>query len=1036
MRALALCSTRPILSARGADMPDPTTACQNPRRSRAGARAVVAMGLLSWLVLAAPTLARASDDRDLSDFEHTRWSAREGFPGQVTAMAQTADGFLWLATGQSLYRFDGLSLEHYRPADGNVFPRVSALAAHPDGSLWVGLRQGGLVRVSAGQTRSFGPGQGVPPGIPYALAVDATGAVLAAVDGQLVSGDERGWRRAALEGNSANPGIRSVFVDQTGGAWAGGARLWHRPPGQTRFSLSSVDTRGILAIAQAPDGRIWAADAASPHVRPITNGSAAPALNQGLQHLASTMAFGTDGGLWLGTPGEGVLFAATPDHAPESRMRRFSGAQGLSGDVVGSALRDREGTLWFGTNAGLDRFRQADLVRAGFPSGAYNFALAIDGDGAVWAGSSNRPAKRLRNRSLATSAVPSPVTVAHAGRDGRVWLAGPHGIWRSDGEHVERLLDLPDGVPAQANVRALVEDGAGDLWASINFRGLFRWHNGAWERQPAHGPLPHHGEPVRAVVDSSGSPWFGYRDNLLVNVGPEGTRSWGVADGLSVGHVTAILFTDSHRWIGGSLGLSLFDGETFIPVSFANDFRVSGLHGLVETVTGELWLHGNEGVIRIDAEQMARFLNDPSYRVQPRTLRPLDHLADDSRQLRPLPTAVTDTEGMVWLATSDGVRRVDPRRVVDGEAPPPAQVVSIRGDDHPAVPAHNAILPPLTRRVVVSYTAPGLKYPEILRFRYRLAGEEQTWHESGAAREASYQGLRPGQYRFEVASAYGDGRWTEPTTTMFSIRPALHQTRGFIAACIVAGLLALWLAYQYRMGRLAADVRARIEERHSERERIARELHDTLLQSVQGLILRFQAASDILPPDAPARRHLEAALEQADQVMTEGRDRVTGLRLHEPQDGELLPALAAIGHELADEHGVDFRTMTQGTMGPLDPQVRAELFRIGREALINAFRHAEATAVELEINGDRQGLQLRVRDDGIGIPATILRRQARRGHWGLAGMRERADRIGAKFELWSRENSGTEIEIRLRWAANDSLHAPLSRWRRWMKAGR
>lgn len=991
----------------------------------------VALSVCVWLLML-PSLGVAVDDRAISDFEHTRWTREDGFPGQVSAIAQTRDGYLWLASGQSLYRFDGKVLERYRTADGNTLPMVSALVAHPDGSLWVGLRHGGVVRLVQGQSTRFGVAQGIPSGIPHDMVVDRAGQVIVAVADQLVTGGVGGFRAVALDGATGNPGLRSLLVDRTGGVWVGGTRLWHRAPGQARFMPSRAGAEGVVALAEAPDGRIWVAESAPSRVRALV-GDVQARVSGTLPSAPTALAFDRDGGLWVGTTGDGVRYAPAPGGDDDIRPSPFTVTNGLSGDVVARVVRDREGNLWLGTNAGLDRFRQSDLVKVGFPSGAHNFALVIDGQNAVWAGSMNRNAMRLSGQQLATTTVPYPVTVAHRRPDGQVWLAGPGGFWRSNGSRVERVMGLPEGIAPPAVVRAIVEDRDGTVWASINDHGLYRWRDGMWSRQPTIGTLPSQRMPVRAERGRDGGVWFGYRDNLLVGVQDGRIRAWGPREGLDVGHVTALLVTDTRFWVGGSKGLSLFDGKRFVPLRLADGYRISGVHGLVETVTGELWLHGNDGVLRLDAEQIARFIRNPQTRLTPRSLWALEPLADDVRQLRPLPTAVAGADGNVWLATSLGVRRVDPRRVAMAEVPPPAHVVSLRADDGPLQPVVGARLPEMTRRVVVAYTSTGLKAPEAVRFRYRIRGVDGAWHDAGAAREATYVGLPPGRFEFELSAAYGDGAWGTPTVASFEILPAFHQTRTFIALCALLLVAMLWLAHRMRVRYLANALRTQLDVRHRERTRIARELHDTLLQSVQGLILRFQAAANRLPPDAPERDVIERALVSADQVIAEGRDRVTELRLGERTPGELIPALESVGNEMAGLHGARFSVIVQDAPPPLPAAVEEELFHITREALINAFRHANARVVSLQLEHDHALITLRVRDDGVGLPPSVMQERSLTGHWGLIGMRERAERIGAALEIRSSAGAGTDVEVKLRLHTLPGRADGNARWRRWFK---
>jgi signal transduction histidine kinase len=342
-------------------------------------------------------------------------------------------------------------------------------------------------------------------------------------------------------------------------------------------------------------------------------------------------------------------------------------------------------------------------------------------------------------------------------------------------------------------------------------------------------------------------------------------------------------------------------------------------------------------------------------------------------------------------------------------------------------------LPKRTDSLQIDYAALSLSVPQRIRYRYKLEGLDRDWQDPGQRREAIYTNLDPGQYRFRVIAANDDGVWNEVGATLdFDIAPAFTQTYWFIALCALTAGTLLFVAYFLRMRNVAARIKGRLEERISERERIARELHDTLLQGVQGVILRFQAAMDRIPEHEPARQALAKALDRADDVLVEGRDRVNDLRSTAAPAVDLPTVVEQAGEEFARDYPAQFRMTVTGTPRALHPVVRDEVYAIVREALANAFRHAQASHIEVEIVYDRRELRLHVRDDGRGIDGTILAAGGRREHWGLIGMRERARQIRAHFQLWSRPGAGAEIELRIPAVLAYRTRAREPGWRGWL----
>ena len=438
------------------------------------------------------------------------------------------------------------------------------------------------------------------------------------------------------------------------------------------------------------------------------------------------------------------------------------------------------------------------------------------------------------------------------------------------------------------------------------------------------------------------------------------------------------------------------------------------------------------GVIHIPAGQLALAQEDASYQVKHDLFDFLDGLPGTPAQFRPIPSAVLGSDGRIWLATTSGVVSVEPNRIQRNPLPAPVSIRQLKANGNSYASWETPTLQPHTESVQIDYTGLSLSIPERVRFRYRLEGVDNDWQEAGGRREAFYTRLGPGKYRFQVIAANNDGIWNEEGDSLeFSIAPAFYQTSWVVILCVAAFLLLLYLLYMLRLKQLASHIRSRLHERHLERERIARELHDTLLQGIQGLILRFQAVTESIPVQEPARAAMERALDRADQVLVEGRDRVLELRAASTYSGDLEQVFTQLGEDLRQDQAVAFRVSSQGAPQSLDPIVRDEIFRIGREALFNACRHANASLIEVEILQNRDELRLRFLDDGRGVDAKVMEAGGKPGHWGFSGMRERAERIGGRLSIWSRSGSGTEVELRLPAASAYRPCLKQSRWKWW-----
>lgn len=994
----------------------------------------VALALAGWAALMGAAWATDTRDRAIGQFYHTAWTVREGAPGQVTALAQTADGYLWLGTQTGLYRFDGVHFERYRPRTGGDFPAstVASLYAPPDGGLWVGFRYGFASFVEGDKATHYGASSGLPTATIYAIAGTPDGRLWGATFNGLVELRGNRWTLVGAEMGLPGNRARNLTVDREGRLWvASDVALGWLPPGGDHFVVATRDVGKINRIAEAPDGAVWVADV-DRGVLPAWSGTSDPAeAGPTLRLSSSGLLFDRDGALWVPTLGEGMRRVPRVDALARQLIdtegtaaQRFVERDGLTSDYITAVIQDREGNIWVGGSRGLDRFRASRLLPAPTPSGATDFAIVPAAAGGIWIGTKNRPLMHVRALGATTVAFPQAITAA--ARDAQTtWLGGPNGVWTMDGDTPRQFATLP--VEDFTGVQAIVGDGHGGVWVSINRPGVYHYSQGGWHREllPAVANDP---SPLVLVRDRVSRLWMGFaRDTIIVRDEAGRDTVLGARDGLDVGNVTALLPDGDTMWVGGERGINLVEGGHVNPLPLQMDVR--GVSGLVRDRNGDYWANASQGIVRMLGSDVAHARRDRDFRVPVTLFDSLDGLPGTPAQFRPLPTAVAADDGRLWFATTSGVVSIDPEDVPRNTLPPPVTIRGIATDMGWFTATGRVRLPAKTERLRIVYTATSLSMPERVRFRYRMDGIDTRWRDAGTDREAVYTDPPPGHYVFRVTAANEDGVWNEQGATLgIDVAPAFYQTAWF--AVIVAVLFAavIWLLVLMRMRRIEAQLRERLHERHAERERIARELHDTLLQSIQGLMMRFQAVANRVAQGDPLRTSMEKALDRAEMAIVEARDRVRDLRDHLGDAVPLDVGLVELARAYAEEHAVPVVVDAPPLWRGMDPLARDELYGIAREAVHNAVAHAEASRIDVSLHRDGTEVVLRIYDDGRGIEPDILA-AGRPGHWGLRGMQERAENIGGNASITSEPGGGTHVVIRV----------PLARvmpvpawWRRWL----
>lgn len=995
-----------------------------------------------FMLLSSASAFALDRDRTISQLSHRAWTARDGAPSQITALAQTTDGYLWIGTTHGLFRFDGIHFELYQPQTGEPFQSIDifSLLAVPDDGLWIGYRFGGISFLKDGRVVNYAERDGLPPGRVARIARDRDGVIWAGVQTGLARFQGGRWKTVGEDWGFTGKPVLGVFVDRQGTLWVGGGgTVNYLPPGTRKFLPTGEQVGEVPQIVDGPGGTVWMTDVNHTSVRQVQMASdRRPSIGPNILDGSLGFLFDREDSLWV-TTGEGLLRVRFPERLAGQRVVRrdkgvevFNVKSGLTADFGWPILEDREGNIWVGSSAGLDQFRDIPLLPVPFYVRDSQFALTAGDEGDVWTGNIGRRTTRIHSGTWEIETLPMFTGAGLHGSSDELWLQEKTGILRLQAGHQQRIA-WPKAVHLAQNYSwPMAMDRSGALWVSIDLAGIFRWDGSSWTHfntPPDFANLV----PLSASTDSIGRIWFGYGGGTVALIDGERMQTFTRQNGITVGSVKAISGDARTLWIGGELGLAVFDGTHFRPIHTAGEDALGGISGIVETADGALWLGTARGVIHIPPAEIKRALEEPAYGVDYELFDDRDGLPGIIQQGRPFPTAVQATDGRLWFATTGGVATLDPKRFFRNQAPPPVSIRSILADGKTYWPSGPLDLPPRTANLQIDYTALSLAVPERARFRYRLDGLDTAWHDAGTRRQAFYTNLSPRRYRFRVQACNDAGVWNEAGATVdFSIRPTFYQTTWFLILCGLGIATALLMVYLIRLRRMTAIFQGRLEERLDERERIARELHDTLLQSVQGLILRFHAVAKQIPEHEPSRRTMEQALDRADEVMAEGRERVRNLRAASDAPGDLSEAFHHVGEELAQDGRIAFRVLVEGPARELHPIVREEAFSIGREALINAFQHGRGLHVEVEIAYDRKELRLRFRDDGRGIDAEILKAGGRPGHWGLQGMRERAEKMGGHLEVWSGPKTGTEVELRIpaSTAYRSALAKPRGLWLR------
>jgi PAS domain S-box-containing protein len=780
--------------------------------SVAGPRSMVrALEVCLFLALACSCAAALDSDRTLAQFAHTAWGPKDGAPGAIHVLAQSANGYLWLGTGTGLYRFDGVAFERYQPQSGGPFPalRVTSLLALTNGDLWIGFRSGVISLLRNGRATNYTTRDGVPNAGIWALVQDREGTIWAATASGLARLEGDRWKEAGTDWNFPGKSANTIFLDRQGTLWAATEdTLVFLPSGARRFHLTGIAVGQVTKIAQAADGKLWMAETTR-SVRPIPlSDQRLPSDETEIRVGSQGILFDHSGALWITTLGDGLRRSSAPGllrgqiRERSTAVESFTEKDGLTDDVASPILQDREGDIWVGTTNGLDRFRKTNVVPLVLPFKPRFAVLAAGNAGDVWVQNLVSTVRVHGGRADPGHPFPSHALSAYRDSSGAISWVCPDGIYRDNPRSYTRIA-LPASFPKLYFDTGIVatEDGSGTLWLAASREGMFYREKGVWHRFEI-GPEFPESHPRTAFTDWMGRAWFGYDEGTIVILDHGNIQRMIVPDESPVGHYVSISGRGHHLWIGGALGLAFFDGSRFRRI-IPQDAEAFGLvMGVEETSDGSLWLAETRGVIDIPATEVHKAVEDPSYRVKYRLFDSFDGLPG----IFAGPThswVIQGTDGRLWFGASDGIAWVDPASLSTNTIPPPVLIRSVSANGRQAGSLTNLSLPPRTTDLQIAYTALTLAVPEKARFRYRLEGVDKDWRDAGTRREAFYTRLGPGQYHFRVIACNNDGVWNDEGARLdFVILPAWYQTVWVRGLYVLAFFILLWGIYQMRVHQL------------------------------------------------------------------------------------------------------------------------------------------------------------------------------------------------------------------------------------------
>lgn len=952
-----------------------------------------------------------------------KWGAAEGLPHPtVNAIQQTPDGYLWVGTSNGLARFDGVRFVPYGRDNTPVLRSngVNRLVLEAGGGLLIGTNGDGLVRLRHSVFTAYSQAQELPNQIVLALLDDRQGSLWVGTNNGLARLHHGRCTVFTTRDGLPNNSVHDVQRDHDGALWVateGGLARYAQGHFHSYTVRDGLPSNTVYRVLPVPDGTTWVAtEGGLAHLRP--GGIDRWTEHEGLlSNAVYCLLWDRDGSLWLGS-------RAGLSRFREGHFEHFTSQDGLPQNRVASLYEDREGSLWIGLQGGLVHLRDTTFRHLGVPEGLNpppnTWSVYEDSLGTMWLGTGAglvavRADGTLRRYTVRDGLPSDNILTVSGEADGTLWVGTNHGLSRKRNETFTNW-GPGEGLPGRG-ATALCPTRSGTLWIGTN-QGLARLDQGATQPQPV--PTVAAGDFITSVrEDHQGRLWVATEHGLRRHGDTD--RWFTTRNGLPSEEVyDTYEDTDGAVWVTTDRGLARITGDHIVKLGPAAPPLAEGYFTVLEDAQGYLWLSGSnnlKGPVRVSRQDLNRYAAGVLTSVVVRQFTQEDGMRTPECNGGDGNAAWRRRNGQLWFATNAGALLADPAWVHPNRTPPPVVIEEAVADGRTLPEAGTVRLPAGCERLDLHYTALDLAQAKQQRFRYRLEPYDTHWVEAGTTRVARYTHLPPGQYRLHVLAANVDGVWNEVGAMReITQNPFFYQTGWFHILETISVLLGLWVLYQLRLH----QVRHEFSLVLAERTRVARELHDTLLQGFTGLTLEMQALSwQLLPLSPAAKTSLDRLITQAGRYLTEARQSIWDLREAVPKSDNLAFALSEMLPSVTAGSSIQTHVRTIGTPFEFPLDTHLALLRIAREALTNVIRHAQASRIDVTLRYEGQRVDLSVQDNGRGF-AVEAQQSAFGGHWGLLGMRERAEHLGGRLTIDSQPGQGTTVRVEVPRTSSES----------------